>query len=203
MIIAGAGRCRSPARHAGLGHPAARDRRAGPAQAPRRHGLAALDRPDAGRGAGRHGVVGNARNAGLLAVRILAASDPALREGMVAFQDELDAGRQEKGDAVATASGRAAARLLRAQAPGRRGGGARLVGIDVARCMALLGMVATHVLPSDPDGRPPLGQWLAGGPASALFALLAGVSLALMTGGRAPVHGRSEPPVGKAGRRRC
>ena len=33
--------------------------------------------------------VGNARNAGLLAVRILAASDPALRERIGAFQAEL------------------------------------------------------------------------------------------------------------------
>ena len=34
--------------------------------------------------------VGGARNAGLLAVRILAAADPALRERMVAFQAELE-----------------------------------------------------------------------------------------------------------------
>ena len=65
----------------------------------------------------------------------------------------------------------------------------RLVGLDVARCLALLGMVATHVL----DGRTPAGdlttaQWLAGGRASALFAVLAGVSLALMT--REPLRGR-------------
>ena len=58
----------------------------------------------------------------------------------------------------------------------------RLVGLDVARCLALLGMVATHVL----DDRTAAGdltsaQWLAGGRSSALFAVLAGVSLALMT----------------------
>ncbi|MGB0100038.1 MAG: heparan-alpha-glucosaminide N-acetyltransferase domain-containing protein [Nocardioides sp.] len=58
----------------------------------------------------------------------------------------------------------------------------RLVGLDVARCLALLGMVATHLL----DARTAAGdlttaQWLAGGRASALFAVLAGVSLALMT----------------------
>lgn len=58
----------------------------------------------------------------------------------------------------------------------------RLVGLDVARCLALLGMVATHVLdPRTPDGDLAIGQWLAGGRASALFAVLAGVSLALMT----------------------
>jgi 5-(carboxyamino)imidazole ribonucleotide mutase len=33
--------------------------------------------------------IGGARNAGLLAVRILAAADPALAERMVAFQQEL------------------------------------------------------------------------------------------------------------------
>ena len=58
----------------------------------------------------------------------------------------------------------------------------RLVGLDVARCLALLGMVATHVLDDrTPTGELTLGQWLAGGRASALFAVLAGVSLALLT----------------------
>ena len=67
----------------------------------------------------------------------------------------------------------------------------RLVGVDVARCLALLGMVATHVLAShDPDGSLTNAQWLAGGRASALFAVLAGVSLSLMTGRRTPVQGR-------------
>lgn len=66
----------------------------------------------------------------------------------------------------------------------------RLVGLDVARCLALLGMVATHVLDErSPDGTVAPLQWLAGGRASALFAVLAGVSLALMTGRREPVRG--------------
>jgi len=61
----------------------------------------------------------------------------------------------------------------------------------VARCLALLGMVATHVLDSHkPDGDLALAQAVAGGRASALFAVLAGVTLALMTGGREPVRGR-------------
>jgi uncharacterized membrane protein len=65
----------------------------------------------------------------------------------------------------------------------------RLVGIDVARCLALLGMVATHVLDErTPGGDLTFAQWLAGGRASALFAVLAGVSLALMT--RRPLSGR-------------
>lgn len=70
-------------------------------------------------------------------------------------------------------------------------GAARVVGLDVARCLALLGMIATHVLDErSPDGGLTFGQWLAGGRASALFAVLAGVTLALTTGGRTPVAGR-------------
>jgi 5-(carboxyamino)imidazole ribonucleotide mutase len=44
--------------------------------------------------------VGNARNAGLLAVRILAASDEALRQRMVEFQVSLKEAAQAKGAAV-------------------------------------------------------------------------------------------------------
>lgn len=75
----------------------------------------------------------------------------------------------------------------------------RLVGLDVARCLALLGMVATHVLLDlTPEGDLSSSQWLAGGRASALFAVLAGVSLALMTGAREPVHGRDRALVSAA-----
>jgi len=44
--------------------------------------------------------VGGARNAGLLAVRILAASDETLRERMVAFQAELGDKARAKGEAL-------------------------------------------------------------------------------------------------------
>jgi 5-(carboxyamino)imidazole ribonucleotide mutase len=44
--------------------------------------------------------VGNARNAGLLAVRILAAGDADLRARMVDFQESLRASAHEKGRAV-------------------------------------------------------------------------------------------------------
>ncbi|WP_165821070.1 heparan-alpha-glucosaminide N-acetyltransferase domain-containing protein [Nocardioides gansuensis] len=56
-------------------------------------------------------------------------------------------------------------------------GAGRIVGLDVARCLALLGMVASHVFdePTPADGR-----------ASALFAVLAGVTLALSSGGPRP-----------------
>ncbi len=44
--------------------------------------------------------VGNARNAGLLAVRILAASDEPLRRKMTEFQDQLAATARAKGEAL-------------------------------------------------------------------------------------------------------
>ncbi|MCL2543327.1 MAG: 5-(carboxyamino)imidazole ribonucleotide mutase [Nocardioidaceae bacterium] len=49
--------------------------------------------------------VGGARNAGLLAVRILAATDPALQERMSDFQAELKAAAQAKGEVVRRAQG--------------------------------------------------------------------------------------------------
>lgn len=76
----------------------------------------------------------------------------------------------------------------------RLAGPSRLVGVDAARGLALLGMVATHVLSLevyDADGfatGPSTTALVAAGRASALFAVLAGVSLALANGGsRAPV----------------
>ena len=50
--------------------------------------------------------VGNARNAGLLAVRILAASDADLRQRMLDFQADLRRTAQEKGKKVRSATGR-------------------------------------------------------------------------------------------------
>jgi 5-(carboxyamino)imidazole ribonucleotide mutase len=44
--------------------------------------------------------IGGGRNAGLLAVRILAASDESLRERMTAFQDELNASAKAKGQTL-------------------------------------------------------------------------------------------------------
>lgn len=75
----------------------------------------------------------------------------------------------------------------------------RLIGIDLARGLALVGMMAVHIVPAvvvtaaGPGGAlveqaHPL-HLVAGGRASALFAVLAGVSLAL-------VSGRAVPPTG-------
>ncbi len=72
----------------------------------------------------------------------------------------------------------------------------RIVGLDVARCLALLGMIATHVIATyDETGERSWAAALAGGRASALFAVLAGVSLALMSGGTRPVAGRDRVGV--------
>ncbi|RLZ02586.1 hypothetical protein CWC38_10350 [Kocuria tytonicola] len=68
----------------------------------------------------------------------------------------------------------------------------RIMGVDVARGFALVGMIAVHVLPAvaDAEGNPSLEWQLFAGHSAALFATLAGVSLAFMTGGRAPRRGR-------------
>jgi 5-(carboxyamino)imidazole ribonucleotide mutase len=48
--------------------------------------------------------IGNARNAGLLAVRILAAADPELQQRMVEFQDQLRRAAEAKGAVVRDAA---------------------------------------------------------------------------------------------------
>src|SRR3954452_22479174 len=44
--------------------------------------------------------IGNARNAGLLAVRILAVADPVLRQRMAEFQNQLRQAAEAKGEVV-------------------------------------------------------------------------------------------------------
>lgn len=60
----------------------------------------------------------------------------------------------------------------------------RIPGVDAARAVALVGMFATHIMPLEDDrgALTPTGL-LADGRASALFAVLAGVGVALSTGG--------------------
>lgn len=67
----------------------------------------------------------------------------------------------------------------------------RLMGVDVARGFALIGMVAVHTLPEtrNESGAPSLEWTLFAGHSAALFAVLAGVSLAFMTGGATPRRG--------------
>ncbi|WP_120004329.1 heparan-alpha-glucosaminide N-acetyltransferase domain-containing protein [Nesterenkonia muleiensis] len=63
--------------------------------------------------------------------------------------------------------------------------GGRLWGVDAARGLALLGMMTVHVLPTtDPGtGEATWAGMLFSGRSAALFAVLAGVGLALLTGG--------------------
>lgn len=64
-------------------------------------------------------------------------------------------------------------------------GRSRLAAVDVARGVALLGMMSVHVLSSGPGASGVLHA-LAGGRSAALFAVLAGVGLALASGGADP-----------------
>jgi uncharacterized membrane protein len=67
----------------------------------------------------------------------------------------------------------------------------RLIGVDAARGVALLGMMAVHVLPLvAADGTSSTSYAVAGGRSAALFAVLAGVGLALANGGTRPPRGR-------------
>lgn len=60
----------------------------------------------------------------------------------------------------------------------------------MARCVALIGMIATHTLSStDAAGNITVVQQVAGGRSAALFAVLAGASMALMSGRTEPVTG--------------
>ena len=70
-------------------------------------------------------------------------------------------------------------------------GPARLVGIDLARGLAVLGMFAAHLLTIDPFVADDPATWLdiVNGRSSILFATLAGVSIALVTGGTNPLRG--------------
>ncbi|WP_026821256.1 heparan-alpha-glucosaminide N-acetyltransferase domain-containing protein [Arthrobacter castelli] len=65
----------------------------------------------------------------------------------------------------------------------------RLTGIDAARGLALLGMMATHIIPLYDGGNPTLVGTTFSGKSSALFAVLAGVSIALYTGRGRPHRG--------------
>jgi uncharacterized protein len=70
------------------------------------------------------------------------------------------------------------------------GGAGRITGVDVARGLAVLGMFTAHVGYTT-DEVTGAESWLAvsHGRSSILFALVAGVSLALVSGGRTPLDG--------------
>lgn len=64
----------------------------------------------------------------------------------------------------------------------------RVVGLDAARGFALIGMIAIHVLPAYNEftSEPTLIWTLFAGHAAGLFAVLAGITIALLTGGTTP-----------------
>ena len=66
-----------------------------------------------------------------------------------------------------------------------------IMGADVARGFALVGMIAVHTLPASvgTTDQPSLAWALFGGHSAALFAVPAGVGLAFLTGGRNPRKG--------------
>ena len=78
-----------------------------------------------------------------------------------------------------------------ASGPRVDGGKPRVIGVDVARGLALIGMMATHAYGAalDDDGDPTPATVLAGGRAATLFVLVAGVSLAFLSGGRTRLRG--------------
>ena len=76
--------------------------------------------------------------------------------------------------------------------PSDAGAKVRLTGVDAARGLALIGLMIVHVLPPTDDDFEPTVLWTVfAGHSAALFALLAGVSLAFASGGRNPVKGRA------------
>ncbi|MEW2384719.1 heparan-alpha-glucosaminide N-acetyltransferase domain-containing protein [Micromonospora sp. NPDC047707] len=87
---------------------------------------------------------------------------------------------------LSRAAGRAGDRSPAAPAaPAGPAGRPRLLGVDAARGVALFGMIAVHSLyVSDAAGWPTWSFTIFGGRAAALFAVLAGVGIAFITGRR-------------------
>jgi len=76
----------------------------------------------------------------------------------------------------------------------------RIVGVDVARAFALIGMFSVHILPtSGPDGSATTADVIASGRSAALFAVLAGAGIALATGGTHGLSGERAHLVAAAG----
>ena len=74
-------------------------------------------------------------------------------------------------------------------------GPSRLAGVDLARGFAVLGMLAAHLLDTERVLTPDPSTWvtLVNGRSSILFAVLAGVSISLVTGGTRPLEPARRP----------
>jgi uncharacterized membrane protein YeiB len=66
-----------------------------------------------------------------------------------------------------------------------------VTGVDVARGLALFGMMAVHIWDAIEDGAPTTPTIVAGGRSAATFAVVAGVSIAFLSGGRRRLEGRA------------
>jgi uncharacterized membrane protein YeiB len=68
---------------------------------------------------------------------------------------------------------------------------ARVLGVDIARGVALFAMLAANIYDDvlDDNGNPTLAGMTVTGRSATMFAMVAGISLAFITGGRHPVHG--------------
>jgi uncharacterized membrane protein len=103
----------------------------------------------------------------------------------------LDAGAAHRD--AASPSGSAGRHRTQTGAGVEPTGRSRLAGVDAARAVALAGMATVHIFPVvNPDNTETVAGAIAAGRASALFAVLAGVGVALSTGGDRP------PPPGRA-----
>ena len=72
----------------------------------------------------------------------------------------------------------------------------RFLGVDVARGVALFSMLAANIYDVlDDDGRPTLAVMTVTGRSATMFVMVAGISLAFITGGRHPVRGRTRQAV--------
>jgi uncharacterized membrane protein len=77
---------------------------------------------------------------------------------------------------------------MREQTASVAAGATRISGIDVARALAIVGMVMVHVGPQD-AGKPGIAAQayrLSHGRASILFVVLAGIGVSLLAGDRSP-----------------
>jgi uncharacterized protein len=72
-------------------------------------------------------------------------------------------------------------------------GASRITGLDIARGLAILGMFAAHVLLHDEFDWATPASWVGvvDGRSAATFAVLAGVSIAIISGGMSPATGRA------------
>ncbi len=82
----------------------------------------------------------------------------------------------------------------------RLNGPQRIAGVDLARGLAVIGMIAAHLLWIEDFDFADAATWVAvvDGRSSILFATLAGVSIGLVTGGRRPLA----PPEMRTARQR-